>query len=227
MVARGMFLGVVALLAALLLVSATLAAIYYQDYQQQVSQNQKEGEELDRALASYATVQGSLNSSLKDYNTTLSLLADSVANLNTSTPSYLRASGALATLWAEYRSLAKEQGMKAVSLAVNVLVDFGNGTRRWYNDSAAQAGWNAYVTTLVLLDGHLDAVWYPQYGEHFVTGVAGVNQTTTTSWFVWVKGAGGWAVAGSGADGVQMDNGTSIAWTLCDYDASFNPQCSP
>ena len=227
MPSKGAFYGVVLVLAAMVVISSTLAAIYYLDYQQQVSENQRDVSELSAALSSYATVQSSLNSSLAGYNTTLRLLADSVANLNTSTPSYMKASVALASLWGEYQALVRNEGRTAPVFSVDMLVDYGNGTRVWYNDSSAQPGWNAYVTTLVLLNGSLQAVWYPQYGEHFVTGVDGVPQTQTQSWFVWDRGPGGWEVAPSGADGIEVGNGTVIAWTLCGYDADFSPSCHP
>jgi len=212
---------------ALLLISSTFALVYYSDYQQASSQSGSYAGELGTALASYRSLSGDYNSSLRDYNTTLSLLATAVANLNTSTPAYVNASAALAKLWDSYQQLANISGRRTLAYTVNLLVDFGNGTLMWYNDTSTQPGWNGYVASLVVLKGNVQATWYPQYGEHFVTGIEGVPSTPSTSWFVWKFGGGGWSSSQTGADQMEVNNGTTIAWTLCTYDSSYNPTCSP
>ena len=224
---RGTFYGVVAVLVALLILVSTFAIYYYGQDQQALAQNQNHVEELSTALASYSALSGEYNSSLVDYNATLSLLSTAVGNLNTSTPAYRNASLALSSLWAAYQRLASYSGRRVLVYGVHVFVDFGNATRRWYNDTRIQPGWNGYVATLVLLGGDVQAVWYPQYGEHLVTGLGGVSQASATSWFFWEFGGGGWSLAPTGADGLQMDNGTTVAWTLCGYDSNFNPTCTP
>lgn len=226
MPSRGSFYGIVAVFLALLIVSSSFALYYYGQNQQSSNQSQEYAKELSTALASYRSLSGSFNSSLSDYGQTLTLLSSAVANLNTSTPTYANASLALGSLWSSYQQLSISSGRRALTYSVHMLIDFGNGTRRWYNDTAVQPGWNGYVATLVLLKGNVEAVWYPQYGEHFVTGVDGVGSTSSTSWFFWDY-SGNWTIAPTGADGLQVYNGTSIAWTLCGYDTNFNPTCSP
>jgi len=227
MPSKGIFYGAVSVLLALLLLVSTVAIYYYGQNQEAATQNQIHVDELDTALATYRALSGEYNSSLAGYNASLSLLTVAVGNLNTSTPAYRNASVALSTLWASYQRLAGYSGRKALTYGVQILVNFGNGTSRWYNDTRIQPGWNGYVTTLVLLDGEVQADWYPQYGEHLVTGLGGVSQTSATSWFFWEFGGSGWSLASTGADGLQMDNGTTVAWTLCGYDSNFNPTCTP
>lgn len=227
MASKGMFYGVVVLLVAMLLFSSSVALYYYGQEEASAQQNKVYVGELNAALTDYRSLSGSFNSSLKDYNTTLALLASAVENLNTSTPAYRNASVALSSLWASYQALADTGGRKALTYSVDMLVDYGDGSRHWYNDSTAQPGWNAYVLTLVLLGGNMQADWYPQYGEHFVTGVDGVPSTGSQSWFVWEFSGGSWTPAATGADYLEVHNGTIIAWTLCGYDANFNPACRP
>jgi hypothetical protein len=234
MVSKGVFYGVVILLVALLIVSASAAAVYYGQYQSAATDNQRYVGELETALASYRSLSGSFNSSLGDYNRTLSLLATAVASLNTSTPAYQNASLALSSLWSSYQELASANGRKALVYGVNMLLNFGNGTRRWYNDSAAQPGWDGYVTTLVLLKGDVQAVWYPAgsfgpgtQGEHFVTGLDGVSQTSSVYWGVWQLSGGSWSYSQTGADLMEMHNGTTFAWALCSLDADYMPTCTP
>lgn len=221
------FYGVIVVLVALLLISSSFAAVYYGEYQQESSIDRKHQAELSLALANYQSLLSLYNFSLAGYNQTLSLLAEAVSNLNTSTPAYRAAAADLASLWSTYQGLANGNGHRALVYSVRMLVDYGNGTRRWYNDSAAQPGWNGYVVSLVLLEGNAQATWYPQYGEHFVTGINGVNQTSSESWFVWEFDNGRWVPSAMGSDQLRIVNGTVLAWTLCGYDASFNPTCMP
>jgi len=227
MPSKGVFYGTVTVLVAFLLVTSTFAVLYYNQYQQEVLQNQRYVGELNAALASYRSLSGSYDTSLRDYNTTLSLLVAAVANLNTSTPAYRNASVAISSLWISYRALARVAGEHVLTYAARMLVDYGNGIRHWYNDTAIKPGWNAYVVTLVLLEGNVQATWYPQFGEHFVTGINGVPSTASKSWFIWEYAGGGWTASQTGADQIPMHNGTTIAWTLCGYDVSFNPTCKP
>ena len=224
----------VLVLVALLILSSSLGGSYYFQYQQQKSEAQTYQGELGTALQSYRSLQGSFNVSLQDYSTTLSLLTSAVANLNTSTPAYLNASVALSSLWSSYQRLAKLSGREALVFEVNMLVDFGNGTARWYNASAIQPGWNGYVATLVLLNGGVQATWYPpgyfgpgEPGEHFVSGIGGISDTQSMSWFLWTYNDTSWSVAQVGADLIPMFNGTTFAWTYCGMDVNYNPTCTP
>ena len=226
MPAKGVFYGLIAVFLALLIILSSLTLYYYGQEQQSTSQNQKYADELTTALARYNSLSGSFNASLADYGTALALLSSAVANLNTSTPAYRNASLDLASLWSSYQQLSSASGRKALVYSVHLLLDFGNGTRRWYNDTSIQPGWNGYVATLILLRGNVQAVWYPQYGEHYVTGVDGAPQAQSTSWFFW-SFEGNWTLASTGADGLRVNNGTSIAWTLCGYDVNYDPTCSP
>jgi hypothetical protein len=113
-------------------------------------------------------------------------------------------------------------------LSVNVLIEPGNGTRHWYNDTHVQAGWNMYITTVVLLNGSVGANWYPQYGEHLITSIGGVPNTNTRSWFLWTyNNTARWAVSQAGADLTPSLNGSTYAWTYCQYDQSYSPTCAP
>ncbi len=112
-------------------------------------------------------------------------------------------------------------------LSANLLVDFGNSTYRWENNTAIQAGWNAYTFTLIATNGDVNATWYPQYAEHFVTGIEGVTQTSTEFWWFWTYIGGTWQLGQTGPDPVTVLNGTSIAWTFCAENSTYLPTCTP
>jgi hypothetical protein len=231
MVSKGVFYGVVVTFLALLLISSTFAIVYFNDYQQEASQNSAYANDLGRALVSYRSLAESYNSSLQDYNATLSLLASAVANLNSSTPAYRNASLALSSLWNSYQQLARSSGRRALVYEVHMLLDFGNGTTRWFNDTQVQPGWNGFVVTLVLLKGNVQAVWYTGAGfgagEHFVTELDGVSQTSSEYWGIWQFSGGEWTYLQTGADLMQVLNGTTFAWTLCGFGANYKPTCTP
>ncbi len=111
--------------------------------------------------------------------------------------------------------------------AVSILIDSGNGTRHWYNNTQVQAGWNMYITTVVLLNGSVGATWYPQYAEHFINSIGGTQNSATKSWFLWTFNQTTWQVAQEGADMIPATNGSSFAWTYCQFDQSYQPACAP
>lgn len=220
------FYGIAVVLVAALLLVSMLAASYYVQDQQALSQNQSYVKELDTALASYRSLSGSFNSSLSDYGATLSLLATAVANLNTSTPAYANASATLNSLWKSYQMLSASEGRRALIYQVNILVDYGNGTRRWNNGTQVQPGWNGYVDTFVAFNGSVQATWYPNYGEHIVTTLQGISNTNSQYWFLLTYDRTlSWQVAQVGVDEIPIVNGTSFAWLFCSANANYLPTC--
>jgi hypothetical protein len=219
--------GVIVLLVALLLVTSSLAALYYGRYQTQTSETNSYVKELQAALTEYNQLSSSYGSSLKSFNRTLSLLTNALSNLNTSTPAYLEGSQVLGTLWNQYLALASERGTSPARYSASMLLEFGNGTKRSFTDKMIQPGWNAYVATLVILNGSVQATWYPEFQEHYVTAIDGVSSGQTTAWFIWTLSGTKWEVAQTGADAIQVYNETTFAWTLCSYNQSGMPECSP
>ena len=125
----------------------------------------------------------------------------------------------------EYAGQLNLLNVKYVS---NILVDYGNGTSDWYNNTAIQPGWNLYITMQVITNGQIDATYYPSLGEHFVTGLNGVQQTSSVSWWLWTyNSSASWQPAQSGADQIQVLNNSIYAWTFCGSTSSGNPVCTP
>ena len=215
-------------LLALLVVSGTVAAYFYAQYNAQVTSSNQYLKDLQAADSKFNETATNYDTLLSQYNLSVSLLSKSVAQLNTSSPVYIQASTDLAALWKTYLQLRPE---KAALFSANVVVDFGNGTKTWYNDTSVQPGWNLYVLTLILTSGRMDAQWYPQYGEHLVTGIDGLANSATLNraWFFWSWNATAkWQSPLVGADDLNVYNGSDFAWTYCRYDPStFVPLCTP
>lgn len=217
--------GVAATLVALLIISATAGAYYYYEYQQAAQSKNQYVSELKTEANQYDGLASNYNSSLSLYNETFALLVRAIAVVNTSLPIYQQASSQLSQLWGRYLSL---KPASSSLYAADILIDFGNGTRLWYNDTQVQPGWNMYVETVVLTRGDLQAQWYPSYQEHLVSGIDGVSDSQTMGWFLWTYNkTASWQTSPVGADLLPVYNGSVIAWTYCGETSSYAPECTP
>jgi len=157
MTSRSAFYGVTVAAVALLLITATVAGYYYFQDSNASSNNAQLTSELNNANANYSSLASNFNTLLSRYNQSIYLLSNSLAVMNTSLPAYQQASAQLAALWATYQSLTPAP--KAL-LHDSVYFAFGNGTSRWYNGTAINAGWNLYIETVVLMKGQVAGTWY-------------------------------------------------------------------
>ena len=218
--------GVAIALVALLIVSATAGAYYYTEYSQASQSRDDYESELTSATSQYDRLASSYNASLSLDNATLSLLVGTIAVVNTTLPIYQQASAQLSQLWSEYLSL---KPATSSLYSADILMDFGNGTARWYNGTQVQPGWNMYTETVVLTKGNLQAQWYPApLSEHLITAIDGVSDTQTNDWFLWTHNAtASWTFAQVGADDLPVYNGSVFAWTYCGLTSSYGPACTP
>jgi len=217
--------GVAITLVALLIISATAGVYYYYEYQLADQSKRSFSSELTAATSQYDSLASSYNSSLSLYNETFSLLVGTIAVVNTSLPIYQQASTQLSQLWSRYLAL---KPASSSLYEADILIDFGNGTRLWFNNTAVQPGWNMYTETVVLTRGDLQAQWYPVYQEHLLSGIDGVSSSQTVSWFLWTYNAtASWVPSPVGADQQPVYNGSVLAWTYCGVSASDAPECTP
>jgi hypothetical protein len=216
--------GLAAVVIALLVIVGTIGAYSYFEYTGVASDNKVVNQELADANSKYSSLASRYNDLISSYNESLSLLSRSVAVMNTSEPAYVQASKELSALWQIYLTSKPAQ---ANLLTDDVLIDFGNGSRIWFNQTAFQPGWNLYVQTVVITKGNVSALWFPEYGSHLVGAIEGGRSIGNHYWFVWTYTAGAWALSNVGADNLAVSNGSVFAWTLCGVDSSFNPTCRP
>lgn len=225
MTSRSTLYGLVAVVVALLVIEGTAGVYYYMQFANQEVSNRTLVHELSDANERYSQLASTYNGLLSSYNSTISLLSRSIAVINTSQPVYQEASRELSALWQEYLRLKPASSQLYQN---SVLVDFGNGTRVWYNNTQLQPGWNLYIETVLLMKGNVNAQWFPQYGSHLVGGIGGASSTSTKYWFVWAYDKSrAWQLAQLGADQLTASNGSVFAWTLCSFDQNFEPTCKP
>lgn len=225
MASKSIVYGVIVLLIALLIISSTFAFYYFTSYNQEKGIEQKYLNELKAVNSQYNELASNYNELLSQYNRSLSLLVNAISVMNTTESSYKEASTELSSLW---NTLLRLRPASLSLIRASVLFDFGNGTRRWYNETQIEPGWNLYIATVIMMNGNVNAQWYPQFGSHFVTGIAGVTNTKTNFWYIWAYNkTTSWQLAQVGADQLKMYNGSIYAWTFCAADQNYNPLCKP
>lgn len=97
----------------------------------------------------------------------------------------------------EYRNLVKELNtlsqamgnlsdvMETVSLKANILVDYGNETKIWHNNTALPVGSTGFTAILAVGDTR-----YVDYGGDMgilITSVDGLANNSTFGWFCWYR----------------------------------------
>ena len=116
---------------------------------------------------------------------------------------------------------------QSAPLTTDILLDFGNGTSTWYNDTVVQPGWNVYLATVDITHGNMNTTWYPQYGEHLINGIDGVQGNQSDSWFLWsYNTTSSWQLAQSGADQIPAPSGSVFGWSYCETSPTYAPACN-
>lgn len=115
------------------------------------------------------------------------------------------------------------------SVTVSTLINYGNGTNKWYNETGVPATWNFYEFTLFLAGCNVEAQYYGiPLNEHFVTGINGVRNNPPFYWTLWVycQKDNAWSVSRVGADLIKMVGNPILAWYYqrLQSDNSYNRQ---
>ncbi len=111
----------------------------------------------------------------------------------------------------QLRSLSLKTSPQAY-VTVSALINYGNGTSRWDNQTKAPTGWSFYDLTSSI--SHVEATYSPSLGEHYVIGIDGVRSSGRYYWTLWVycQPDKAWAASQVGADLIKLTNGEILAW---------------
>ena len=115
------------------------------------------------------------------------------------------------------------ESLDKISFSVDILFNYGNGTKIWHNDTRLPMGVNLYNVTVLVSDGKLDAAYYPEYQSHFIMSINGVGASDDPdklhwSWIAWFfdEGLGEWVSYDVSADMVYPKEGDILAWCFED-----------
>jgi hypothetical protein len=111
--------------------------------------------------------------------------------------------------------------MNSLSLRVNILVSYGNGTRTWFNNTALPLGTTAFTAMRLVTSG----VNYTDYGGTLgilVTSINGLanNLTLGRGWFFWYEPAETttWTSPNYSCAQLILHREDTIAFTYQSYD---------
>ncbi len=111
-------------------------------------------------------------------------------------------------------------------ICVNTLLNFGNNTSKWFNESRVPIGWNFYNLTIYVANGNIDSSYYGGVlNEHYINAIDGVRQDGSSFWHLWqfCNKDRAWSYSNVGADQIKLADNQTLAW----YFDSFNDYAPP
>ena len=97
-------------------------------------------------------------------------------------------------------------------MLVNILIDYGNGTREWHNETMLPIGATLLNATMSVAEVEYDV--YP-FGV-FITAINGVSGTQNQFWiwYIWNSTTQEWSWGPKGADSFILHHGDTVKWVL-------------
>jgi hypothetical protein len=104
--------------------------------------------------------------------------------------------------------------LKDVSYEVNLLINYNNGTKRWYNQTIVPIGYSLFNATIKITDGQVEGSW-SDFGV-FVTAINGVQGSGPEYWlwFRWDETENRWMSGATGPNSHIITQGETAAWLL-------------
>jgi hypothetical protein len=106
------------------------------------------------------------------------------------------------------------RGLRARVVLVNVAIDYGNGTIKWFNSTPLPQG--ATVLTALLCTASRVGYTYGAYGA-YVKSVDGVEERIVSksegySWLWYIFKGGKWEMGAVAADAYKLSDGDAVMW---------------
>jgi hypothetical protein len=107
----------------------------------------------------------------------------------------------------------------SASVPVNLLLNYGNGTLSWYNQTLVPQNSNFYNVTAQIFGSNLGAVYFASFGSHFIYSINGVgcpasNIFCDVSWGFWTLDGVCWDLPFTGVDQIPVTQAMTVAWFL-------------
>lgn len=110
----------------------------------------------------------------------------------------------------EYVNLSHEY--EAVTMRVNIAIDYGNGTKVWYNNTLVPLGATLLNATETVVD--VQSTPYPEYQAVFIDAINGIPTTETHYWWwkYWDVEVKEWKDGEKGADIYKLKPQETVMW---------------
>lgn len=110
----------------------------------------------------------------------------------------------------EYDSLLREY--EKVTMRVNILIDYGNGTMVWHNNTLVSYGATLFNATERV--AVVQSTYWPQYQAVFIDAINGVPTTQEHWWWwkYWDANSKEWKDGEVGADLYKLKPNEAVMW---------------
>lgn len=114
---------------------------------------------------------------------------------------------------------------QAEAIQVSLLIQVEETDTHWFRDVSIPNGTDAYELTELVVEGDVEAIYYPQYRSHFVDSIFGIANEAPKYWLAWVwsKAESKWEPLPVGADHYSLKEGHVLAWYFAEPSLEGNP----
>ncbi|MBS7638942.1 MAG: DUF4430 domain-containing protein [Candidatus Bathyarchaeia archaeon] len=101
--------------------------------------------------------------------------------------------------------------LKRLTMPVNILIDYGNETRMWYNSTLVPRESSLFFATKIVAS--VESISYPEMGE-FVTSINGVGGEPNKywMWYTWNPEKGDWDLGPVACDKYILRENETVMW---------------
>lgn len=134
----------------------------------------------------------------------------------------LMATGYAGYYYMQYRQLEDTlKTMQSLVLKVNVLINYGNGTKEWNNNTLVPIGATVFNATLAVAD-----IDYSMWGEYvLINSINGIQGTQDTGWiwWIWNRSTSQWQSTIEAANKHVLVDGDTIGWNYQNWASTTPP----
>ncbi|MGQ9515042.1 MAG: DUF4430 domain-containing protein [Thermoproteota archaeon] len=105
--------------------------------------------------------------------------------------------------------------LEELTYSTNLLVEFSNGTKIWYNGTLVPIGSSLFNLTTRTVG---DLEYQTMYGSVFITSIMGERNSGNFFWlwYLWNSSTNDWVLGMVGSDQYILHDGDTLAWYFAD-----------
>ena len=104
------------------------------------------------------------------------------------------------------------QNFEELHMDINLLINFGNGTVLYFNQTSIPIFFTMYDSTLLITNNTVDSTYYEEFDSYFVNSIFDMQGNSTHGWYAWEFKNNKWVISNNGSNNIQLSSGDTIAW---------------
>jgi len=113
------------------------------------------------------------------------------------------------------------QSVEGLYIKIDLLINFGNGTILYFNQTTIPIIFSMYDSTLLITNNSVDSTYYEEFDAYFVNSIFDIKGNSTHGWYAWEFKNNKWIVSDKGSNNIQLTSGDIIAWYFHSFE-DFN-----